>query len=676
MIKTILDKPKNKSQSTLEAARAYISRGWSVIPLKPKDKRPLIPWKEYQTRLATPEELEEWFDGTDNNLGIVAGSISNLTIVDCDSPEAIAFFQETTLKHGCDPQTYQVKTAHGMHYYYQFVPGSSNFQAKREWPGVDLRSEGGYVAAVPSIHPTGIPYVLAENGFETPTVAPSWLFAKPTSTPIVPTVAAGDDLFAPALPGQRNMALTRLAGSLLVDLPFEKALKTCQMWNRSNPEPLPTDELVRTVQSVAQKEAAKHQEPPQRAWPQLDAAALSGLTGDIVNSLAPFTEADKVTLLVHILSEFSCIIGRGPHIRLDGDYVPLSFWPVVVGDTSKSRKGSGAKRIKRLFQAVDPTWTRGRHSGSLSSGEGLIYAVRDAEWGVNAKGEEILRDEGIVDKRLYLVQSEFGAMLRIMARDGNSLSGHLRETWDGETLKPMTKGFRIQATHPHIVVAGHVTRAELQLNFDNVEMANGFGNRFCWFVVKRSKSLPFPEDPPEKVLQDLVGQLQAALTYSLDVGEIGMTEPAKDWWRKGYDELSQGTPGLAGSLLDRAEAQVRRIAALYALLGRKREVEPEHLYAALVLWNYSVASVKFIFGEKVGDRIIDTIMEALKCGPLTDSELNALFGRHVSAERLAHAKETLRSQGEIIYRSEPTRGRPRNVWELCVKSVKSEKRVG
>jgi len=216
-------------------------------------------------------------------------------------------------------------------------------------------------------------------------------------------------------------------------------------------------------------------------------------------------------------------------------------------------------------------------------------------------------------------------MLVIMARPGNSLSGFLRDGWDGETLKPMTKGSRIQATHPHIVVVGHVTQSELQRNLDRVEMANGFGNRFCWFVVKRSKCLPFAEDPPEEVIRGLVERLQAAVTHSLEVGEIGMTEAAKDWWCKGYEELSQETPGLAGSLLDRGEAQVRRIAALYALLDGKSDVEPEHLCAALALWEFSVASVKHIFGEKVGDRLADTILAALKVRPHTDSEISGLF---------------------------------------------------
>jgi len=143
-----------------------------------------------------------------------------------------------------------------------------------------------------------------------------------------------------------------------------------------------------------------------------------------------------------------------------------------------------------------------------------------------------------------------------------------------------------------------------------------------------------------------------------------MTEAAKDWWCKGYEELSQETPGLAGSLLDRGEAQVRRIAALYALLDSKSDVEPEHLCAALALWDFSAASVKHIFGDKVGDRLEDTILAALKTGPHTDSEISRLFSGNISAERLARAKESLRSQGKIVCYSESTGKRPKNIWEL------------
>lgn len=401
-------------------------------------------------------------------------------------------------------------------------------------------------------------------------------------------------------------------------------------------------------------------------WPVLESGALHGLPGDVVRAILPSTEADLVTLLVHLISEFSAIIGRGPHIKLDGDYSPLSFWPVMVGDSSKSRKGSGSKRIRRLFRAADPIWTRGRHSGQLSSGEGLIYAVRDPELldKTGEDGEPVVKDPGILDKRLYVVQSEFGSMLSVMAREGNSLSGYLRDAWDGETLKPMTKGNRVAATHPHIVICGHVTARELRKNLNEAEMSNGFANRFCWFLVRRSKCLPFADDPDQAVLAELAARLRSAIVAAEHVDEIGMTDAAREWWVEEYPSLSAGTPGLAGSLLDRAEAQVRRIAALYCLLDEQNAVTHDHLYGALCLWKYAETSVKLIFGELVGDRIADEIIEALTKTPegLTDTQISGIFHRHQSAERLAAAKVYLADLGLIEPTYSRTGGRAAVTW--------------
>lgn len=118
--------------TTYEAAKEYLNRGWSVIPIRPRDKKPLCSWKKFQTRFPTREELQSWFHDTENNIGIVAGKISNLTIVDCDSKGAIEFFENESAKVGEDISTYQVQTPKGQHYYFQFVSGSTNFQAKKE----------------------------------------------------------------------------------------------------------------------------------------------------------------------------------------------------------------------------------------------------------------------------------------------------------------------------------------------------------------------------------------------------------------------------------------------------------------------------------------------------------------------------------------------------------------
>jgi len=174
--------------------------------------------------------------------------------------------------------------------------------------------------------------------------------------------------------------------------------------------------------------------------PEIQEEAFHGVAGDVVHMLEPHTEADPVGLLVSILAEFGAIVGRKPHLILDASYHPLLFYPVLVGNSSKSRKGSSGKRIKALFEKVHPDWTRGKYKGTLSTGEGLCYAVRDEVWEKSKKGEDILSDERVQDKRLFLVQSEFGAVLKTMSREGNSLSGTLRDAWDGESLAPMTKG--------------------------------------------------------------------------------------------------------------------------------------------------------------------------------------------------------------------------------------------
>lgn len=180
----------------------------------------------------------------------------------------------------------------------------------------------------------------------------------------------------------------------------------------------------------------------------LDEAAYHGLAGEVVRLIEPHTEADPVALLASFLAEIGAMLNRRPHLVLDGSYHPLLFWPVLVGRSSKSRKGTADRRMRNLFELADPEWTRGECKGTLSSGEGLAYAVRDPQYKdepVREKGKltgetvPVCMDSGIEDKRMLLVQSEFGSMLRVMARDGNSLSGVIRDAWDGLTLAPMTK---------------------------------------------------------------------------------------------------------------------------------------------------------------------------------------------------------------------------------------------
>jgi hypothetical protein len=421
--------------------------------------------------------------------------------------------------------------------------------------------------------------------------------------------------------------------------------------------------------------------PDRAAWPVLDTEALYGLAGEVVRLFEPHTEADSVALLVALLAEVGVMVGRAPHLILDGGYHPLLFWPVLVGKSSKSRKGTADRRIEALCQLTDAAWTRGESKGTLSSGEGLAYAVRDAqhkEEPVKQNGkptgelQTICIDSGVEDKRLFLVQSEFGAVLRVMEREGNSLSGVLRDAWDGKDLTPMTKANRVKATAPHIGIIGHVTKDELLRNLNSTEASNGFGNRFVWFAVQRSKELPFPSSPDHGTTHDLSQRIRVRIQSARSMSAFRLSERAREAWKALYHDLSAERPGLAGDLLGRAEAQVMRLAALYALLDGVSVIDSIHLTPACALWQYAEASTRHIFGDNTGDHYADTILRALDQGDIDDTGISALFGRNVSAARLAQAKATLVTAG-LAHSTNSTSGgiggRPRMMWSRGTKKT-------
>ena len=101
-----------------------------------------------------------------------------------------------------------------------------------------------------------------------------------------------------------------------------------------------------------------------------------------------------------------------------------------------------------------------------------------------------------------MYESEFASVLKVMRRDGNSLSPVLRQAWDGGDLRTLTKNSPIEATAPHVAIVALVTREELLRRIDETELANGFMNRFLIVAAKRQRLLPEggnvpPEDAPK-----------------------------------------------------------------------------------------------------------------------------------------------------------------------------------
>jgi hypothetical protein len=195
-------------------------------------------------------------------------------------------------------------------------------------------------------------------------------------------------------------------------------------------------------------------------------------------------------------------------------------------------------------------------------------------------------------------------------------------------------------------------------------MANGFANRFHWLLVKRSKKLPFGGEWHKVVTTPLVQRLREAVTFGKGASEITWGQSAKGLWQEVYGPLSAGKPGLFGAVVGRAEAQVVRLASIYAVMGLSKTIEEEHLLAALAMWDYAEDSARYIFGDATGDTVADRIMQALRAKPggLTRTQIRDLFARNHKAERIDQALALLQRAGRVRMSDEETGGRPSERW--------------
>jgi hypothetical protein len=404
-------------------------------------------------------------------------------------------------------------------------------------------------------------------------------------------------------------------------------------------------------------------DPP--SWPILEDEALCGLPGDVVEAIEPHTEADPVAVLSSLLTAFGNAIGRGAYFRVGADLHHLKLNVALVGDTSKGRKGMSRRYVQDLMGSADKQWTEERWLHGLSSGEGLIYAARDRLEGENTNGETVVLDEGVEDKRLLVVEEELAGVLKVMSRQGNTLSPVIRQAWDDGTLQTLTKNSPMKATETHVSMIGHLTRAELLRYLTETEAANGFANRFVWLLVKRSKELPFGGEWHTVDIAPLVRRLTSALEFGSASVLVTWGDGARDIWRDVYGPLSEGKPGLFGAVVGRAEAQVMRLAALYAVMDESHEIEREHLLAALALWDYSEKSARYIFGDATGDPIADQIIVALRAAGkdgMTRTEISNLFRRNMSSERIAQALGLLLVAGRVRRKRHKTGGRQAERW--------------
>lgn len=232
----------------------YSVRGYSVMPLM-KDKRPLLKsWKALQSRAATEDEIEKWWEKyPEANVGIITGEVSGITVIDIDDPKATPISKF--------PETLTVKTpSGGFHLYYAYAKGFSiSANAYPQYPHVDIRGDGGFVVAPPSHceytkndKKISGGYTVVKNLPLAP--FPVKLFAKGSNHKPLSSLLG-------VTTGGRNDSIAAFIGKLLHASPVKEW--TTDVWpavqraNKTYTPPLPESELKTTFESIVKKEKAR-----------------------------------------------------------------------------------------------------------------------------------------------------------------------------------------------------------------------------------------------------------------------------------------------------------------------------------------------------------------------------------------------------------------------------------
>ena len=243
------------NQSFGAIMKHYQDMGLSFFPVPYKSKESAIKWKKYQSGYPDESDIRKWSDCAPSNLAVVTGKASgNLVVLDFDDTDKYCeftntFYDKTGIGDLFD-YTLCVQTSRGVHVWLRVedLPKSTKL------PSLDIKSEGGYVLAPPSVHPTGKAYEFINPGMPVKTV--QTLSDIGIEIPGKLTTGSNNksgwvnQLLCGVGQGQRNDSAIKLAGYFRNNLPQDVTERILLDWNMKNQPPLPENEIIRTVGSA------------------------------------------------------------------------------------------------------------------------------------------------------------------------------------------------------------------------------------------------------------------------------------------------------------------------------------------------------------------------------------------------------------------------------------------
>lgn len=480
------------SNTILDAAIELLERDFSVIPVDRMTKKPLVSWKEYQSRLPTEEELEEWWTKyPDANVAIITGKISGLAVVDADSQVGMEWID----KH-CTKTTVYSKTGKGKHAYYLYPYHTDIKNAVRIAPDVDVRGEGGYVIAPPSIHANGTKYewIFSSDGFDDmPEFEPvngfKSLFPNQkteggnlnvnlSNVKTTANTSTTDGVEK----GSRNNTLAQKAGKWAkAGLEFAEIELLAKQWNKTNKPPLGESELKATLRSIWKRHVENdvvendipetpHLKPgktikKETPFPD-DLLHPGGLLEEIMDYIRDHSAASKpIFSLAASLSCLGAVMGQKVMTQTG---LRTNLYCISLGYSGSGKNGA----ISTLPQILRHTKAMQYQGPTELTSETAILSWIAKETGRNC----------------WICLDEIGQVLKGMKNPMSPQAGIPRQLTSlfSATDRPISKGYAISSNNlyipwHHVSLYGTTTPDRFWESVSGGEVADGFLARILVF---------------------------------------------------------------------------------------------------------------------------------------------------------------------------------------------------
>lgn len=659
------------------------NEGIRVLPLKAMSKEPTL---KNWTNLASSEknQIIQWFDNKNNNAGILTGHQNRLAVVDVDPKnggyESLDVL-EKELGSLRDASNYIVKTGSGgLHLYFSYPEKISIKSRINFYPGIDIKSDGGYVVSPYSTHPNGNIYMpLVDHDDKNLYVdhlkpLPELLLKKLTqsSSEIISSKHSIDSSLvdrAIFTEGNRNNNMHRIASALRPYLISPDALLLALKTEnklRCSP-PLPEEEINNIVKSVEKY-------PIKIISTSLNVSrdAFHGIAGQLATEVSEISGVSKEALLFQFLICFGIICEQKFYFPLGSKKISTANYLLILGSTGSSRKGTSFDNVKWFFDKYYVDFSTMKLKTGVNSGEGLINCIRDKvtikELDKNGVEKEIITDQGALSKIVLFLETEFARLLKAGRREGSTVTEIFRNAWDQMPLEINTSQRQIRASEYAISLIAHITPKEFKTLINETDSSNGYLNRFLFCLIGSASPRPFPS-AFEDANFNFIQKFQEVIKYieTTEYQKVILSDDAKILYEEYYTEFHYRNEDAFSELVTRAISHLIKLALIYAILDKSNKILPIHLKAAKAIIDHSESSIKSIFEDKIFSRKEKKLLNFLKEN--SGESLRGLiqskcFSNNCSKDDLDEIKENLLSSSQIkILKTDQG-----ELWSLVTKS--------